>query len=109
MSSDLHFIDPDQLARVADLNLLARTVVEGFLSGVHRSPHSGSSIEFAQYRPYTQDDDTRRIDWKLYARADRLYIKQYQEETNMRCTILLDCSASMAYASGAGLVSDSPA
>jgi uncharacterized protein (DUF58 family) len=97
----LHFIDPEQLARIADLSLLARTVVEGFLSGVHRSPHSGSSIEFAQYRPYTQDDDPRRIDWKLYARTDRLQIKQHKEETNMRCTLLLDCSASMDYGSTA--------
>ena len=101
MAEQLHFIDPAQLAQISELSLLARAVVEGFLVGVHRSPHSGSAIEFAQYRPYTQDDDPRRVDWKLYARADRLYIKQYQEETNMRCTILLDCSASMDYRSGA--------
>lgn len=101
MVEQIHFIDPAELARISDLSLLARTVVEGFLSGVHRSPHSGASIEFAQYRPYTQDDDTRRVDWKLYARADRLHIKQFQEETNMRCTVLLDCSASMDYGSGA--------
>lgn len=100
MSQQLHFIDPGELAQISDLALLARTVVEGLLFGVHRSPHSGSSIEFAQYRPYTQDDDPRRIDWKLYARADRLHIKQYQEETNMRCTLLLDCSASMDYGTG---------
>lgn len=99
MVAQPHFIDPAQLAGVADLALLARTVVDGFLSGAHRSPHSGASIEFAQYRPYTQDDDARRIDWKLFARADRLHIKQYQEETNMRCTLLLDCSASMDYGS----------
>jgi len=101
MAQHPHFIDPVQLAQIADLSLLARTVVEGFLSGVHRSPHSGASIEFAQYRAYTQDDDPRRIDWKLYARTDRLQIKQHKEETNMRCTLLLDCSASMDYASGA--------
>ncbi len=100
MASYLHFIDPAELARIADLAVLARTVVDGFLAGIHRSPHSGASIEFAQYRPYTQDGDSRRIDWKLFARADRLYVKQYQEETNMRCTLLLDCSASMDYASG---------
>jgi len=100
MTEHLHFIDPAQLAQISDLSLLARTVVDGFLAGIHRSPHSGSAIEFAQYRPYTQDDDPRRVDWKLYARADRLHIKQYQEETNMRCTILLDCSASMDYTSG---------
>lgn len=90
-------IDPRQLAGMADLELLARSVVEGFLSGVHRSPNTGSSVEFAQYRPYTQGDDLRFLDWKLFGRTDRLHLKQFQEETNLRCTILLDCSASMDY------------
>lgn len=94
-----HFIDPEQLAKIADLQVLARTVVEGVTAGIHRSPRSGSSIEFAQYRPYAQGDDLRNVDWKLYGRTDRLYIKQYQEETTLRCTLLLDCSASMDYAS----------
>lgn len=93
------FIDPSQLSQVTDLELLARMVVEGFLSGIHRSPHTGNSIEFAQYRPYTQGDDLRFLDWKLYARTDRLHLKQFQEETNLRCSLLLDCSASMNYGS----------
>ncbi len=101
MQSSAHFVDPAQLARITDLELLARTVVEGLMTGLHRSPHSGSSIEFAQYRPYAQGDDPRKVDWKLYGRTDRLYIKQYEEETTLRCTLLLDCSASMDYASGA--------
>lgn len=93
--------EPSSLLRVqsSDLELLARTVVEGFLIGAHRSPHSGSSIEFSQYRPYVQGDDPRSIDWRLLARSDRLHVKQFHEETNLRCTVLLDCSASMDYAS----------
>lgn len=102
MNKSPHFIDPSHLASVADLQLLARTVVEGFMTGLHRSPHSGASIEFAQYRPYSQGDDLRFVDWKLYARTDRLHCKQFHEETNLRCTILLDCSASMDYTSSAG-------
>jgi uncharacterized protein (DUF58 family) len=100
MAPTLSSIDPAQLAKIVDLQLLARTVVEGMLSGLHRSPHSGSSIEFAQYRPYAQGDDPRFIDWNLYGRTDRLHIKQFQEETNLRCTLILDCSASMGYGSG---------
>ena len=99
MQERIHFIDPEQLARITDLQLLARTVVEGVMTGLHRSPQSGSSIEFAQYRPYTQGDDPRNVDWKLYGRTDRLHIKLYQEETTLRCTLLLDCSASMDYTS----------
>lgn len=102
MRQATQFIDPAQLHRVSDLELLARAVVEGFLTGVHRSPYSGASIEFAQYRPYVQGDDPRFVDWKLFGRTDRLHLKQFHEETNMRCTILLDCSASMDYGS-AGL------
>lgn len=97
----LQFIDPEQLAAIGDLQLLARTVVNGVMTGMHRSPHSGSAIEFAQYRPYTQGEDPKFVDWKLYARTDRLHVKQFQEETNLRCTVVLDCSASMDYASGA--------
>lgn len=101
MHQAFHFIEPEQLARIKDLELLARTVVEGLMVGLHRSPRSGSSIEFAQYRPYVQGDDLRFVDWKLYARTDRLYDKQFQDETNMRCMLLLDSSASMDYSSGA--------
>lgn len=96
-----NFIDPCQLAQIGDLQLLARTVVDGMAAGMHRSPHTGASIEFAQYRPYSQGDDPRFVDWKLYGRTDRLHVKQYEEESTMRCTILLDCSASMDYTSGA--------
>lgn len=91
--------NPAELVGVADLELLSRTIVEGFLNGLHRSPHSGSSIEFAQYRPYSQGDDLRFLDWKLYARTDRLHLKQFHEETNLRATILLDVSGSMSYGS----------
>jgi uncharacterized protein (DUF58 family) len=101
MQQTLQLIDPTQLARIKDLELLARTVVEGFMAGLHRSPRSGVSIEFAQYRPYVQGDDLRYVDWKLYGRTDRLYVKEFQDETNMRCSLLLDCSGSMDYASGA--------
>ncbi|MCH8332626.1 DUF58 domain-containing protein [Candidatus Sumerlaeota bacterium] len=100
MQQTYQFIDPAQLTEISDLELMARTVVEGFMTGLHRSPHSGSSIEFAQYRPYAQGDDLRFVDWKLYGRTDRLHLKQFQEETNLRCNLLLDCSASMDYASG---------
>jgi uncharacterized protein (DUF58 family) len=96
----VNFIDPAQLLQLGDLQLLARTVVQGLGIGLQHSPDSGSAIEFAQYRPYAQGDDSRSVDWRLYGRTDRLHIKQYQEETNMRCTILLDCSASMNYGSG---------
>ena len=99
MERALRHIDPEQLASVSDLSLLARTVVDGLMAGIHRSPHSGSSIEFAQYRPYTQGDDLRNIDWHLYGRTDRLHIKQYEEETTLRATLLLDCSGSMDYSS----------
>ena len=94
-------LDPAQIARIPDLQLLARTIVEGFLTGIHRSPHTGSAIEFAQYRSYAQGDDPRFIDWRLYGRTDRLRIKQHQDETNLRSTLLFDCSASMAYTSHA--------
>jgi uncharacterized protein (DUF58 family) len=100
MREGIHFLDPAQAAKIKDLQLLARTVVEGLSGGMHRSPHAGTSIEFAQYRPYCQGDDPRHVDWRLYARTDRLHVKQYQDETNLRCTILLDCSASMDYGSG---------
>jgi len=98
MAKYVQFIDPNQMARIADLQLLARTVVEGLALGLHKSPHTGASVEFAQYRPYTQGDDPRFVDWRLYGRTDRLHIKQFQRETNLRCTIALDCSASMNYA-----------
>ena len=100
MPQTLQFIDPSELVKITDLQLLARTVVEGFLAGLHKSPYSGTSIDFAQYRPYVQGDDSRTVDWALYGRTDRLHVKQYQHETNLSCNILLDCSGSMEYGSG---------
>lgn len=101
MQKAAHFIDPAELARISDLQLLARTVVAGLGGGVHRSVYMGSSAEFAQYRPYAQGDDLRFVDWRLYGRSDRLHVKQFQDESNLRCTIVLDCSGSMGYGSGA--------
>lgn len=91
------YLDPDVLAKISRLELRARMVVEGFVSGMHKSPYQGYAVEFASHREYVPGDDIRHIDWRLYARADRLYIKQYEEETNLRTHILLDCSRSMAY------------
>ena len=94
------YLDFDTLARIDNMHLLAKTVVEGFIMGLHRSPFRGFSVEFAEYRQYTPGDDIRHIDWKVYGKSDRFYIKQYEEETNLSCYILLDCSASMGYGSG---------
>ena len=82
------------------MELRARNVVEGFLSGMHRSPYFGQSVEFVQHRQYVPGDDLRHIDWKVWGRQDRLYVKQYEEDTNLRCTLLVDASASMAYGRG---------
>lgn len=94
------FLDPEVVARVSNLELRARQIVEGMLSGRHRSPLFGHSVEFAQHREYVPGDDLRRLDWKVWAKADRLYVKQYEEETNLRATIVLDASASMDYGAG---------
>ncbi|HUY34736.1 MAG TPA: DUF58 domain-containing protein [Pirellulales bacterium] len=95
------FLHPEAIKRIARLDVRARYVVEGFLSGVHRSPYFGQSVEFLQHREYAQGDDLRRIDWKVWAKQDRYYVKQYEEETNLRCTLLVDVSGSMRYGSGA--------
>lgn len=92
-----NYLDPEVLARISHLDLKARLVVEGFLSGLHASPFKGFSQEFADYRPYMPGDELKRVDWKVYGRSDRFYIKEYQEETNLRAYILLDKSASMGY------------
>jgi uncharacterized protein (DUF58 family) len=94
-------LDPKVLAQISSLELVARTVVDGFLVGLHRSPTFGFSQEFAEYRPYSPGDDPRFVDWNVLARSDRVYLKQYQGETNAALLILLDTSASMGYASGA--------
>jgi uncharacterized protein (DUF58 family) len=93
------FLDPAVLGRIGNLELLARTVVDGFLTGLHRSPYLGFSVDFAEHRPYMPGDDIRRIDWKLYARTDRHYIKLFEADTNANFTVLLDLSASMSYGS----------
>lgn len=91
------FIDPPTLMRIKSLQLRARIVVQGFLSGLHRSPHHGFSVEFSEYRQYSPGDDPRYLDWKLYARTDRYYIKRFEEETNLRCHLLVDLSRSMGF------------
>jgi uncharacterized protein (DUF58 family) len=96
-SRDLRFLDPAVLSRLGTMELKARTVVEGFLAGLHRSPYKGFSVEFAEYRQYLPGDDLSTLDWKIYARSDRHYVKKFEEETNLECHILLDVSASMAY------------
>ena len=93
------FLDPAVVARLGTLELRARTIVEGFLTGLHRSPFKGFSVEFAEYRQYMPGDDPAMIDWKVYARSDRHYVKRFEEETNLDCHILLDVSGSMGYGS----------
>jgi len=94
------FLAPEVLARITSLELLSRTVVEGFISGLHRSPFTGFSTEFAEYRQYLPGDDLRYLDWKLLGRTDRYYIKKYRADTNSQCHILIDASASMRYTTG---------
>ena len=96
---DRPFLDPAVVARLGTLELKARTIVEGFLSGLHRSPFKGFSVEFAEYRQYIPGDDLSTIDWKVYARSDRYYVKKFEEETNLDCHLMLDVSGSMAYGS----------
>ena len=101
MARSPKYSEPEILARVADLLLRAQHVVEGTISGLHRSPFHGFNVEFAEYREYSPGDDLRRLDWRALARSDRYYIRQYEEESNLRATIVMDCSASMRYGSGA--------
>ena len=89
------FLQPDEIAKISRLELRARKVVEGFVSGLHRSPYFGQSIEFVQHREYVPGDDTRRIDWKVWSRTDRYYLKQFEEDTNVRVVLLVDGSESM--------------
>jgi len=97
MSEFAKYFRPEVLSRISRLELRARHVVEGFVSGMHKSPYKGYSVEFANHRPYVPGDDIRHLDWRVYAKADRFFIKEYEEETNMRVHLLLDCSGSMAY------------
>ena len=93
---------PSELAALGGLEFVARRVVEGFLAGLHRSPHRGFSVEFAEHRMYQPGDDLRHVDWRMYGRSDRYYVKQFEEETNLRATVLLDASASMGWSSAPG-------
>jgi uncharacterized protein (DUF58 family) len=93
------FVDPKALMAIRNLELRARVVVEGFWSGLHRSPYHGFSVEFTEYRPYSPGEDTRYLDWRLYARSDRFYLKKFEDETNLRCHLLVDHSRSMSYSS----------
>jgi uncharacterized protein (DUF58 family) len=95
------FLDPAVLASISSLDLVARTVVDGFVAGLHRSPTFGFSQEFAEYRQYVEGDDLRHVDWNVYARSDRIYIKRFKGETNSQLLILIDTSASMTYKTGA--------
>ncbi|HNQ35519.1 MAG TPA: DUF58 domain-containing protein, partial [bacterium] len=97
MAEDRRLLDPAVLARLSNLYLVARTVVEGSLTGLHRSLHKGSSVEFAEHREYAPGDDPRYLDWRVFGRTDRLYVKTFREETNLKSLILLDASGSMAY------------
>src|SRR6266550_8984565 len=92
---DLH--DPASLAALGHVEIVARWIVDGFMAGLHRSPRKGFSVEFAEYRPYQPGDDLRFVDWKIAARSDRWVVRQYEEETNLRATIVLDVSRSMAW------------
>lgn len=96
---DRQFLDPAVVARLGTLELRARTIVEGFLAGLHRSPFKGFSVEFAEYRQYMPGDDLQTIDWKVYARSDRFYVKKFEDETNLDCHLMVDVSGSMAYGS----------
>ena len=92
-------VSPESIVRIKNLELRAKVIVEGFMSGLHRSPYHGFSVEFSDYRQYSPGDDPRYLDWKLYARADRYYIKRFEDETNLRCHLLVDLSRSMGFGS----------
>src|SRR3954466_1609996 len=94
------FLDPTTLAGISGLDLIARTVVDGFVAGLHRSPDFGLSQEFAEYRAYTPGDDLRHVDWNVFARTEKAYLKRYRGETNTEVMVLLDASASMGFSSG---------
>ena len=100
MPDSRRFLHPDAIKRISRLDLRARYIVEGFLSGMHRSPYFGQSVEFRQHREYTWGDDPRYVDWKVWAKQDRYYVKQFEEDTNLRCTLLADVSNSMRYGRG---------
>jgi uncharacterized protein (DUF58 family) len=99
----LRYLDPVAVSKLSTMELRARLIVEGFITGLHRSPYHGFSVEFAEHRPYNPGDELRHVDWKVYAKTDRFYVKQYEEETNLRHHVVLDTSPSMRYKGEAGL------
>ncbi|NKC14808.1 MAG: DUF58 domain-containing protein [Gammaproteobacteria bacterium] len=99
-SATARFLDPAVLMRIGNLELAARIVVDGFMSGIHRAAHLGVSTDFAEHRPYTPGDDIRRIDWRVYGRTDRLYLKQFEAQTTVDLILVLDASASMGFGRG---------
>src|SRR3954470_1105444 len=103
-TTSTRFLDPELLSRIGSLELLARAVVEGFMSGLHRSPYTGFSIEVTEYRQYNAGDDLRYLDWRLLGRTDRYFIKKYRADTNTQCHLLVDTSASMRYASAGHVI-----
>lgn len=100
MPGSKRYLHPEAIKRISRLEIRARHVVEGFLAGMHKSPYFGQSVEFLQHREYVTGDDLRHVDWNVWAKQDRLYVKQFEEETNLRCTLLVDVSKSMAYGNG---------
>jgi uncharacterized protein (DUF58 family) len=102
------YLDPLALAKVRNLELQAKLIVEGYLSGLHKSPYHGFSVEFAQHREYVPGDDLKHLDWKVYSRTGRFYLKQYEEETNLALWLLIDCSESMQYGSGERMADGRP-
>ena len=97
MAQSTELLQPKELQSISNLQLMAKQAVEGAIQGHHRSPHKGFSVEFAQHREYVQGDEIRRVDWKVFAKTDRYYVREYEEETNLRATLLIDCSGSMGY------------
>jgi len=101
-------IDPRTLAKIQGLRLRARHIVEGYVAGLHRSPYHGFSIEFAEHREYAPGDDLRYVDWKVFGRTDKVYLKQYEDETNLLCYLVLDVSESMTYKSAGAALEITP-
>lgn len=101
IQSDYKYLQPEVISQLANMDLRARLVVEGFITGLHRSPYHGFSVEFAEHRQYMPGDEFKHVDWKVYAKTDRFYVKQFEEETNLKAYLLLDCSGSMEYKSTA--------
>jgi uncharacterized protein (DUF58 family) len=100
VESSQKYLDPETLAKVKDLEFKARRTIEGLISGAHRSPYQGVSVEFAEHREYVPGDDVRHIDWKLFGKTDKVYLKRYEQETNLICNLVIDASQSMSYTSG---------